>query len=482
MFTELNSRITSYTLLFISLELINMIFLESMVILFLTMSQILIVLMLIASNKLEKAFIWHIIFNLTACDYNTIDGEIEMMSYPALKLIGPLTISYIILGLIWLKSLSIPLKIPNYSLFYQLRKLILWLMISAAIWGIIGIFTSRASIGGFISPFRYMLVAYLHIEIFGRLYYHKFMLKCTKISVCLLIASPIASFISFFLLSLNYTYSTFDSFISNAIFVLAPCMILFLLYKIPSRVRLFMLFSLTCFLILTVTAGRGAQFLILAVTLFILTYIVYFGGTFRKNLVGISFFKTILPFCAVCISFYGAYMLMNVGQFLAANKLNQFVSLFTIFNGGQLNIDEVSTSPYIRIAEILNIIDNGIHNPVYFLIGKGYGSYYTDSLGLFNNLDLSNGAFGDEAINTGRFDTAHSMYPNALLFHGIIGFILICRIGFLYLKKIKYTPLILAAFVFLLYSLYYNVPLMNACILFLFSSEAYLKYYKSKKV
>ena len=108
---------------------------------------------------------------------------------------------------------------------------------------------------------------------------------------------------------------------------------------------------------------------------------------------------------------------MNVGESLAANKLDEFMSLFKIFDKSSDFLAEgVSSSPYIRIAEVLNILDNGLKNPLALMMGNGYGGFYSDSLGLFDRLDLFNaGAFNEADILTGKFTTAHSSIPNALL-------------------------------------------------------------------
>lgn len=467
-----------YILLFVVLESANMLFMESSFSILITIPQIGIVLYLLIKNDIEGALLWHLVFNLTACDLNTTDDDIEMLSYPAIKLIGPLTISYIILGLIWLKSLRIRVNIPKYTLFNRFRKVI-WLFIGCGtIMGGVGLL-SGFTISNFIPPFRYMLVAVLLIDIFSRLYNAQFLQRCYQLAICLLIASPIVSVLSFYFFELSYSYSVFESFLANALFVLAPCMILFLLYKTTRFVKISMLVSLVCFFMLTAVAARGSQFITLGVALIIIVYLVYFCRN-KRDFVSISFFRFLLPICGVAFFFYGSFMLTNVGENLASNKFSQFISLFSIFGAGGgsiIQLDEIGTSPYIRVAEVLNVIDNGLHNPFYLILGQGYGGYYTDSLGLFDGIDLSAGAFNDDAIRVGKFSTAHSMYPNVLLFHGLIGFFLIVKLGILYLKNIHYTPLIYAAFVLLLYSLYYNVPLMNACVLFLFASERKIRYH-----
>lgn len=466
-----------YIALFALFEIINMLFLESSINLLLTIPQIIVILYFIISGNLDRAIIWHLVFVLTAVDLNTIDDDIEMLSYPAIKLIGPLTISYILLGIIWISTLRRKISLPQYSLFYRLRKYLIILLVTSSILGLLGVAIVGYHFKDFIPPFRYMLIAVLLTDIFARLYNDSLLEKCYSFAICLLIASPIVSAFSFFILHISYSYSVFESFETNSIFILTPSLFLFLMFKLEKKLNYLALFSLFWLLILTAIAARGSQYITLAVVFFIMIYLVYINKN-HNNLVGINFFRFFIPFLGIGAFVFGSILLLSVGDSLAANKLNQFVSLFSILGGGGFSIEEVSTSPYIRIAEILNIIDNGIQNPIGLIIGQGYGAFYTDSLGLFDMLDLSQGAFNDDAISSGKFTTAHSMYPNALLYHGIIGFYFIVKLGISYLKKIPYTPLLFASFVLLLYSLYYNVPLMNACIMLMFASEYKIQYNK----
>lgn len=462
------------------IELANMILMGSNLNMVVTIPQIILVLYYTLSQKLDKALLWHVVFCVTGCDNNTVDEDVIMVSYPALKLIGPLTISYLLLGFIWIMSLRRKYNLPKISMFYELRKLFLLLFVSGTLLGIVGVLFLDFSVQDFIPPFRYMLIAVLYMDVFSRLYTKSFIEKCYLVCVCLLIVTPIATALSFFLLNISYDYSVFDSFVTTPVFVLIPTLILFLIFRVDRMQKTAMIFSLVWYVALGVSAARGSQILSTSIALAIFVWLVYLGEK-RNDYVGISFFKTVLPFIGIGVFFGVSYMLLGVGKSMSSNKLDQFVSLFSMFGSigsGTIVLDGVASSPYIRIAEILNVIDNGLSHPISLLIGQGYGGYYTDSLGLFTGLDMWNsGAFSDAAISSGRYGTAHSMYPNAILFHGLIGFFFILRMGLRYVKNIKYTPLLFAAFSFLLYSLYYNVPLMTICIMMLFASECKLNYY-----
>lgn len=93
------------------LELINLLFIGSTLNLIITIPEIAYVLFLLfVKNDIKNALICHVLFCLTAFDTTTLDSEILLYSYSEVKLFGPITISYIILGMIWIRTISIPIK------------------------------------------------------------------------------------------------------------------------------------------------------------------------------------------------------------------------------------------------------------------------------------------------------------------------------------------------------------------------------------
>lgn len=153
-------------------------------------------------------------------------------------------------------------------------------------------------------------------------------------------------------------------------------------------------------------------------------------------------------------------------------------ALFTIGSTG-FTLTDISDSPYIRVAEVLNILDNGIRDPLGLIFGHGFGGVYTDSTGLFRNVDVSIGGFPLEIINSGRYGTAHSFLPNTLLFNGLIGTYMLLKKGFMYLKNIKYSPLCFAGYFLFLYSFYFNTSLFLAATFALYAAEYDIKKYSN---
>lgn len=473
-------RTSLYVLLFICLQLVNILFLSSQFLFVFSIVEMFVVFSFLLKHKIEMAVLLHVVFSVVTCDQNTLDEETEMLAYSSIKLVGPLTMSYIILGLIWLSVYKRPIKIPDYSLFVKLRSLFLYLLFCGCLLGGLGLFLFGYSFRDFITPLRYMLVAVLFSDVLCRLYSEEFLKKIYIISICLVISVPISGALGYFVFGASYGYSIFESFIASPIITMAPMLLLIYIKKLSNVLNIWILLSLFCFLLLTVSSGRGSQFVTLFLSIVILIYQVYFTNIYRNSSKA-RILRFLLPFIILGGTSYILIMLDNVGQSLASNKLQQFISLFSIFgNNSGAMFDEVGFSPYVRVAEVLNVIDNGIHNPFCLFFGKGYGGYYTDSLGLFNGLDLSNGAFGDEAIKLGRFGTAHSMYPNTLLFHGVLGFYFVVKLGIKYLRNINQSFLVFSAFVLLLYSLYFNVTLLTASIFFLFAAETSIIYKESK--
>lgn len=468
-----------YTLIVILciLEIANMVFMDSSFNMAICIPEFLLVIYFLLSRSIGNAFLLHIVFSLTTFSVSFALHDEALMSYSSLKLFGPFTIAYIILGMIWFFTLSKPIKAPQHSLLYKTRRICIIFFSIASVLSFIGILAFNYSFSNIIGPLLYMGICVLYLDVFVRLYSEQFLKTCYLIALALLIASPIVSFISFNIMGISALYSIFDTFIMNEAFMLTPLLILFLLDPPNKKILLSIYIALLCYLILIVQSGRGGHFLNIAICTIFFVYLLYFNKNKGSRVSsGQSLLKILFPLLIFITSGYICTTSLDTSASLANTKLNQFISLFSVFSGGGLNLDNLSNSPYMRIAEFLNIFDNEWHNPLLLITGKGYGGTYTDSLGLFVGIDLTEGSFSDKEAMSGIFATAHSMYPNVLLYHGLIGLILFIRHGIIYLSKIRYTPLVFASFTLFLYSFYFNVLLLIVCLFVLFAAEYKIQY------
>lgn len=470
-----------YTLIVILciLEILNMVFMDSSMNMLICIPEFIIVLYFLFSNSVGNALLWHIIFSLTTFSVSFALHDEALMSYSSLKLFGPFTIAYIILGIIWLMVISKPIKAPHYSLLYKTRKLCITLFAIASFIAIIGLFVFNYRFSHIIGPLLYMGICVLYLDIFVRLYDRDYLRKCYVIGLALIIASPIASFMSFNFLGIKALYSIFDTFIMNEAFMLTPLLILFLVNPEEKKIMAAIYVALLCYLVLIAQSGRGGHFLNISICSVFFIYLLYFNKNNNKRFsAGQSILRILFPVVLFVTSGYIFTSSLNTSASLANTKLSQFMSIFSVFSGGGVNLDNLANSPYMRVAEFLNIFDVEWHNPISFIMGKGYGGTYIDSLGLFTGIDLTEGSFSEEEALSGVFATAHSMYPNVLLYHGFIGLVLFIRHGIIYLTKIKYCPFIFASFSLFLYSFYFNVLLLIVCLFVLFAAEFKLEYRK----
>lgn len=472
-----NSRTIVLLVLFTLLETINIVFMESSLNLLLTVPQIIIVLYyLYAKNDLYTAFLLHIIFILTGLDATSGSSEMQLMSYAKVKLFGPLTMSYIILGLMWLRVIKWPIVCQSQSLLLLLRKLFLYFFIFGVAIGIPGLIFYGHRVGDFILPFVYVLVGYIYSGIYIRICKPEYLKRCTNFVYILLISAPFATFITYFLLNIRATYSVFDALIYNEMFIIAPIMILLLFFNVKEKGWLIL--SLVVYLFCVTAAGRGGMFLNIFVSLIFALYYIYFVKDFRRTKV-ISILRTAIPILAFVGITYVGFVEVDGGQSLAASKINELISLLnavTSLRSTSFVLTDISASPYIRVAEVFNIIDNGLREPLCLVFGHGFGGVYTDSTHLFENVDVADGGFPIEVVNSGKYGMAHSFLPTTLLYNGLIGLCLLFSLGIKYIKRCKFSPYTYAAYILCFYSFYFNTSLLIGATFLLFCAENKLNY------
>lgn len=471
-----DNRFYTRLLIFFLIELGNFYLLSSSLNILITILEVFVVILLIIRNDNSSALIFHIVFCLTGCDATSASSDLQLLSYPEIKLFGPLTLSYIILGIIWVVNIKKAIKAPKNSLIYKFRKFLLVFLIYGTCVGLFGLLFLNYRIGDFTNAFIYSFVGFLYLDVFVRNYDDEFLLKCKNAAISLLLSAPFVTFVSYSILNIRTTYSVFDALVFNEEFIMGAMIFLFLFTDVKHK--LVYVSSALIYIACVVMAGRGGFFLSILVCCLVIIYYTYFVP--NSSLKYVKYLRIIFPVFVLVggSAIIGYVMSIEWGGSLAGNKIKELISLVEAihtFGTSGFSLTSISDSPYIRIAEVLNLLDNGRENPIGLVFGHGFGGVYTDSTGLFQNVDVTLGGFPPEIAASGRYGTAHSFLPNTLLFNGLVGVCMLLKKGFQYLSNIKYTPLCFAGYFLFLYSFYFNTSLFLACAFALYAAEFDIK-------
>lgn len=466
----LSGRPILLTIFFTFITLINIVFMKSDALLAITLPEYLLVLYFILKNEYQKALYWHIVFTVACVNAGTVILE-GSLSYAKIKLVGPLTLNYILLGIMWLLVRHLPVRVERDSLLLKSRNLFELFIIIGGLVGCFGfVVDGNYMIRYFIEILLYVVIAFLYVDMLIRLYSEKMSKLFAVSTLCMITASTAAVLFSFYVFGVITEYSVDESFINNPIYYISPCLLIAFFQVKDFQLKLISLSGIIFYGVGSVIISRGSTFLTTFVAITLLIYIVYFK---RNKFQGRLTIKIILP--AILIIGIPSLIGVIISSGTVSNtKFEQFTSLIRLFDFSTSlpsRLTDVDRSPYIRIAEVLDVIDNGINNIIALIIGKGYGGYYTDSLNLFSGIDLSNGAFPYEMIKVGRFYKGHSVYPTALLYNGMIGLVLLLRLGLMYLKNIDKTFLVFSGFMLFMYGFYFDPVALVSNIMALFGAE-----------
>lgn len=466
-----------YVMLYAILFACNIITMDKTWGVLLTIPQYCFVLHWILKKDYRNALFYHLLFIVLSLDstsslLTTSGDEFAMYSYSKLKFIGPIGFNHIVGIVLWI---SVKVKHPTIkhkqSLFYQFYRTVVYLAIGGISIGTLGLIFFSYPFAYFIKPIVYIFNAYIYTDILLRLYDFQYTKRFYIHAIFLAIAAPITAAFCFHILGIHSTYSTEEAFIYNDMYALSPCLLIALLQI--RNIKLLILLALGCYLLNLYAGGRGSHFVLMIAAVLFFLYQLYFHNSSWRLRVALPLVIIIaLPFLLE---------IANSASKLSIVKFNQVFSLTNLLWGDgnfMERIQNIPESPLVRISEVLNIFHNGLSNPLGLICGKGYGGHFTDSLGLFEGLTLL-GGYADDVIASGKFTTAHSVYPNALLYNGVIGLFLLIRIGIRYLKQMKYTFLTFAALLLFLYGFYFNPIMLTCCIFMLYGAEYKLQNYNT---
>lgn len=444
---------------FFLIILFNMVTLGKSVNCILAIPEMLFVIYWIIRSRLDKALFYHMVFYMTCISENNVHHlELEhFYSYARIKLIGHIGMAdLILLTILILAILNSHKKSKELKLFGKLNKLFLYLFFSAAVIGLIGCLLFDYQFSEFVNKSIYMLfvVVLMNAILYNDSSYLR--KKVYESAFPLIWSASVAAIFSYFFLGVSSNYGGVDSL------VLTPDVAYFspiLLFAFFDRNKLWASIGYLCFLYPALTQSGGKSYLILAISFAAFLYVLYARpDTFSKKTV--LWLKIIVAVLIVVLAFVmPSIQLSNYGTV----KLQAALSLF----GG---MDDMNGSPMIRLGTMLNLFDEGLHNPFFMIFGHGYGGYFTDSLGLLNGIDLAD-AWPEEVLRTGRFTSAHDTFASVPLFNGFLGLFLVLRMGVKFIKSIPLSVYSFAAVQFLIFTLYFNIQLAMIGVFFLYAAD-----------
>ena len=430
-----------------------------------TIPQYVVVLYFLITKQVDKALLWHLTFivtsisSFTAAELSDAGQSLAIYNYARLKLVGPVGLSYLISILIFLVSIRKTISLYKGRLFYKLYRISLYLGVQGCLFGCFGlIFLSHYSFDKFVSSNIYIWMIVINMLCIMKNHSGRLLLLFNQHAFAIIIGAIFATFIAY-LLGVTTSYGGQEGIILSADVMYFAPMLLVGIFMI--RHKTISVISLLLFFVMTLQSAGGKTVFIVIIAILFFLYYLFFSKAYRTLFpVVVKYGRyVVIPLLLVIIIAGG----IKVGGF-ASYKVQ---SAFSLFSG---DIDSIDRSPYIRVASLLNIINNGKDNLVRLCCGNGYGGYFTDDLHLFVGVDLK-GGWTDDVVATGYFTTAHDTFAMVPLVNGFIGLFLLLYICVLYIKRIKFNYLAFAAIPWLAFTFYFSVQLALSGLFFLYAAE-----------
>jgi len=196
--------------------------------------------------------------------------------------------------------------------------------------------------------------------------------------------------------------------------------IIFSNYKLNHKVLLLLL-NILSFFIIAITGYLSTLNLILITISY---FIILLKLNFRIIIFSLVFF---------ILLFFSSYkLLIKYGNETTIWKVKQVGLTITNFNFH--NINQIPRSPKVRILEIMNSYNELSDSPLLIVIGKGFGSYFTDTKYSFKNygVDLSKGdVYSLDQVKQSKYYIGHGFISYSLIKWGFSGILIISLISFL---------------------------------------------------
>lgn len=465
-----SSFLSSYkriSIFYFLIVLANIVFLGSYLNLLVTFFEYFIVIKFIGDKRINEAIFLHFSFIMTSIAPTTLlsvqeDISIPLMSYARIK-VGPICFHYIVSFILLLLTMKKKTTMPKNTLFYKLYKAFLFLAISGVILGLFGfIFRQYYEFSSVLLYGTYIFMVIINMFLLIKNYTPELLRLFHSALPPIIGATILATAFSYFALGIAGSYASLNMVLQPDLMYFG---IIFLMGYYESPYRKYVLIVSLLYIYMKLLGATGHDIIIIAIGLLYFLYYTYFSDeymkaypkTMRKSR---HVFTILLPVIVV-----GAVAFVSFGD-LFLIKLNNVFSLFSS------SVDEVDTSPYVRIATTMNVWDNNKYNPIGLLFGQGYGGYFTDSLHMFDGLgDLTDGGWPEKDVQTGRFTRGHDTTATVPLLHGFGGLAILFYYIYKYAMFTKKSYFAYAIFPWVLFTFYFNIQYAVIGISFLFAAE-----------
>lgn len=464
----LNSLLTSYkkiTIFYFFIVLANIVLFGSNLNLIISLLQYYVVIYCLLKKKLNEAIFFHLTFVCTSLAPTTAfdlqEGASAICSYARVK-IGPVCIFYLISIYIYLVSFHKKNRLERSTLFYKLYKVLLFLAITGFLLGGYGfLFLEHYEITAVLLYGTYIFIVVLNMKILIN-NNNTFLLTLFYKNLPPIIgASILATFFSYYVVGISSAYGVLDM-------ILQPDMvyfgIIFLMGFYKSEYKQYVLIVSILYILMNLVSATGHNIIIIAIGLFYFLYYTYFSQElYEKDRRSVWRFRKVfillLPLVVICILAFA-----DMGTLFLV-KLQNVFSLFSS------DVNEIDTSPYVRIATTMNIVDNNKRNLIGLLFGQGFGGYFTDSLNMFAGLNLSDGGWPDLDVRTGRYTRGHDTFATVPLLNGFLGLGILLYMCYKYAIFAKRSYMAYAIFPWIVFTFYFNIIYGIIGICFLYAAE-----------
>jgi hypothetical protein len=366
----------------------------------------------------------YLVFLCLSFEFNVLVGSEQFYGFKNFRIFG-VNMGIIALLPILLLAINKKIKIKNikknYPKLYKFVIMISVLSITGVAFGLFSLLINDNNIqnmNGFLESFIgvvYTMVALPFLIIVAILYILTWEKEKVSLLADYLISILIGVVVSMIvsLISGNFGwYGGVETLLVSNVIRYVPFMVLFPMYRNVRYKKIVLVFSIVG-VILTLMFNATGKIIIIYMCVPIVVYMILMK---RKKRLSLLIMLLILP-VGIILSIKGINMLTE-NSLLFNIKFTQATSIIKFWQANWLS--NMPGSPQTRIVEFINIGNEYLNKPWFFLFGKGYMGTITDHVGMLGNSFSLTGYSLQQWVN-GTFYGVHETLNVLFLYNGLFG-------------------------------------------------------------